>query len=123
VDGNIALCREPLVDYRIHEDNQTNVLAKVKNKEDYYHYKIKAFRDRLDQLEEKNLRARVEKFSEIKLWAEARDSYFSGDFRSAATVWKYKKFDCKISIFELAMARMPKSTFAFALKKIKEGKI
>lgn len=121
--GGLALCRKALVSYRIHDTNQTNTLAKVKNKEDYYVYKIKAYNNQLRQLENRFAGINFTDISNIKKWANARDLYYRGNWKSAGMIWKYRNFDLSISLFELIMLKMPSPLFLFVLKKIKEGKI
>ena len=123
IDGEFALYKNPLVFYRIHEENQTNTLTRVKNKKDYYNYKIQEFLDRILQLEKRNINEKVPDFSSIREWAKARTAYYNGDVTQAKTIWKYRLLDYNISLFELVMLKMPDFIFQFALNKIKRGKI
>jgi hypothetical protein len=43
LNGELALCRQPLISYRIHNDNQTNTLTGIKSKKDYYNKKSGVF--------------------------------------------------------------------------------
>lgn len=122
LNGELALCRRPLLSYRIHNDNQTNTLTGIKDKNDYYNSKIRSFLNRMEQLELKSSCAGVAEFSKIKKWAEARNSYYHGNFTAATRVWKYRKFDQSLSLFELIILKMPGFIFRYALNKIKKGK-
>jgi len=123
LDGELALCNEPLVSYRIHDSNQTNTLTQVNNKRDYYNYKIKAFHSRIEQLENLGLRYNILEFDNIKKWAEARNAYYNGEITKVNTIWKYRKFDYSVSLFELIILKMPDFAFKYALKMIKRGSI
>lgn len=123
LEGELALCKNPLVLYRIHEKNQTNTLTKVNNKQDYYEFKIKAFLDRIKLLGQDKTINTIQEFNDIKDWAEARDRYYNGDLTQATIIWKYRKIDYNISMFELIMLKMPDFLFQKALYKIKRGKI
>ena len=123
LDGDLAFCKSPLVLYRIHEENQTNTLTKVNNKQDYYEFKIKAFLDRIKRLGHDKIINRIPEYDNIKKWATARDKYYNGDLTQARIIWKYRKFDYNISMFELVMLKMPGFLFRDALYKIKKGKI
>ena len=83
---------------------------------------MRKFLDRIKQIELKNITG-VSEFNSIKRWAEARDSYYNGSLRDAKWIWKYRRFDFNISLFELIMLKMPDFLFKIALNKIKEGKI
>lgn len=121
LDGELALSRKPLISYRIHSDNQTNTLAGIKTKEDYYNNKIKKFLDRIYKLEYRNVSGIIAEFNDIKKWVEARDSYYKGAFECAKIIWTYRRFNVGISLFELVMLKMPNFLFEFALEKIKKG--
>ncbi len=123
IDGELALYKNPLVFYRIHEENQTNTLTRVKDKKDYYNYKIQEFLDRILQLENRKINEKVPGFSRIKEWANARVAYYNGDVTQAKTIWKYRKYDYNVSVFELFMLKVPDFVFKYALNKIIRGKI
>lgn len=122
LDGALALCKQPLVSYRIHKDNQTNVLTGVRSKEDYYIVKVKTFLDRIAELENRKVNQKIPGFEDVKKWATARALYYRGDNKAAKLIWQYRHFDFGISAFELITFRAPDCIFRYALKQIKKGK-
>ena len=110
--GEIALIRRPLIFYRIHENNQTQDMAGVKDKESYFQFRIMQIAERLRWLrerfgEEQGLRLPLE---QGECWADARRNYFRTGL-DGKTIWKYRRFGEKTALFELAARLLPNWMF------------
>lgn len=110
--GEILSVREPLIQYRIHGGNQTELLAGVRDKQSYGKFRIDTVCLRLQWLKthfvcgEELHRAINDTF----LWAEAR----SKNWRRCGgkrIVWKYRRFNPLVSIFELCTVYLPEPVF------------
>jgi len=110
--GSIRSIARPLVRYRIHQGNQTNLLAGVTDKGSYGVIRITGMKKRLVWLEEKfpcgeQLKKTIR---EGRIWAEARERNWAhgGGKRQ---IWKYRRFSPVPSLFELLAAGIPEGMF------------
>lgn len=120
VYGKIAVYHKPLVFYRIHESNQTSVMAGVRTKKDYYEKRIIPFYNRIREI---SSRMRINGTDEALCWAQARINYYNGDWRSGKVIWKHRNLNKTTAIFELVSARMPEFLFSRIIKLIQEGRL
>jgi glycosyltransferase involved in cell wall biosynthesis len=114
----ICTIEKPLIKYRIHQYNQTNVLAGVTEKETYYQKRILIFYDRVLALRER--------FPDWDTtlawkWAQARIAYYQGEKGAFQRLFKLRKVNNVTTFFELIMIKMPRGVFHFVLQIIKRG--
>ena len=118
--GRIQSVMHPLIRYRIHSDNQSGVMAGVRDKDSYGKIRIDTVVERFQWLEkyfphrkglEKTIQQRLE-------WLLARQSNWK-ERRDRRTIWKYRRFSPLASIFELVAVYFPERMFLFfvGLKK------
>jgi glycosyltransferase involved in cell wall biosynthesis len=114
VSGEILFLERPLVNYRIHGNNQTLMLAGVADKASYARIRIEeALRKFLWLREHLNGDAALNRIlDQAALWAAARREHFRGKGHWRL-IWKYREFDCMTSLFELAAPLMPEKLFLF----------
>lgn len=117
-EGKIEFSSKPLMNYRIHENNQTLVLSGVNTKDDYYRVRIKKFRDRVLEIKD---RLPVNGCERALDWANARVDYFNKRKASFSELWKLRKTQMSTSSFELLMMRMPNFVFKIGIDAIKRG--
>lgn len=114
--GELVTVNSPLIRYRIHNKNQTGLMAGVTDKESYGRVRIELMRDRLRWLKEKfpYLNALEPELNNALCWVEARARNWKhrGGKRE---VWKYRYFSLTPSVFELAAPIMPEWLFQFCL--------
>lgn len=118
--GQIRSVMRPLIRYRIHGDNQSGVMAGVKDKATYGEIRIDAQVKRFQWLAE-NFPYREEWSGEVHRrleWLLARQSNWRKR-NERKTVWKYRRFSPLASMFELAAVYFPERLFLFfvGLKK------
>jgi len=120
LQGNIAVSKETLIRYRIHEDNQTNVMTGVRSKKDYYEKRILPFFNRITEIKS---RLKVKDTEEALLWAQARIDYYNGHWKSGAVIWKYRSMNRSTAMFELIMLKSPSFLFIRVIRWIQAGKL
>ncbi len=111
--GSILSLKRPLINYRIHGGNQTEVMAGVHDKESYRKVRIDLVVNKLEWLK-KNFPAAEELSGEIDrglVWTKARQSRFQGDTAAVKTIWKYREFGPLTALFELVAAVLPERLF------------
>lgn len=122
--GAILSVRRPLLRYRLHKSNQTNLLAGVTDKSSYGLIRITGMRKRLAWLEE-NFPCGEKLDREIRdalTWAQAREEnwHHRGGKR---TVWKYRRYSLIPSVFEVFAAGVPEGVFQMFLRAAKRNLI
>lgn len=126
LNGRIEVIREPLIDYRQHNNNQTGVLKGVNSKQDYYEARIGDMKRRLV-----DYKARLNEFAQIKQtideleeFNEARSRYFYSHKASDRAIMKrYKYFAKQDVLFEIVMPFLPGWAVAKAFRLIQNGKV
>ena len=116
--GRIDVVTTPLVKYRMHDKNQTRVLAGVKTKEDYFRMRILLFYNRMAEIHTR--------FPDLDLeqtirWVKARKDYYRGLPGSGKSLWALKHENYTTTIFEVVMLKMPECIFSLGLSAIKKG--
>lgn len=115
--GRLHSVERPLLRYRLHQNNQTGLMTGVTDKTSYGAVRIHALVERLSWLEE-NFPCGEELGGEIReclLWARAREENWQGR-GGKETVWKYRRFSPKPSVFEVFGAGMPECIFRVFLR-------
>ena len=123
--GKIVIIHEPLIDYRIHEENQSGILAGIKTKKDYREKRCYAYLQKVRALASRHFDSKADAMVAERLgWAEARYRYLSkpnpADF---FRILIKSRFDGKRSLFELALPLIPQALFELVIQRIKEGKL
>ena len=112
VKGKICSVLRPLIQYRIHGENQSGVMAGVRDKESYQEVRINAQVKRFRWLKQ-YFPYRKELETEIGTrleWMQARQRNWAGS-GGRKTVWKYRVFSPLSSVFELAAVHFPEWLF------------
>lgn len=108
----------PLVRYRIHRNNQTNVLTGVTDRATYYQKRILVFYHRVLALRER--------FPELDTtaswnWAQARIAYYQEEAGAFQRLFRLRRVNAATTLFELLMLKMPGFLFQLSLHAIKLG--
>ena len=112
-EGRIVSLPDRLIRYRIHSGNQTLMMAGVVDKRSYAQVRILPLVNRLRWLRER-FRGDAPLCREIEdalEWAEAREQNFSGRRSAKREIWKGRRFNVFVSLFEILMARAPEAAF------------
>lgn len=120
--GAVLSVQKPLIRYRVHNNNQTNLLAGVTDKRSYALVRISGMKDRLVWLEE-NFSSGERLGRAIKdglIWAQAREDNWQ-HCGGKAQIWKYRRYSPLPSVFELFAAEMPESVFRIFLRAAKKN--
>ena len=123
--GKIVSLPDRLIRYRVHGGNQTGLMAGVDSRESYIEVRIREIRRRMEWLRDNfpagdpALREEIEK---RLAWAEAREWYLRGR-GGGRTVWKYRRFGPRASLFELAAPLLPDSLFLRVVELARGNKI
>lgn len=111
--GEIYFLNQSLVDYRIHNNNQTLLLAGVTDKKSYLNIRIITPLNKFLWLKERfaedlELSRTIGQAIE---WMTARRDNFTNRGSSTRGIWKYKRFNLLISVFEIVAAFIPERLF------------
>lgn len=120
--GQIQSISRPLIRYRIHSANQTNLMAGVYDKESYGSVRIRGMLNRLRWLEE-NFSCGETLSQELYtglLWAQARETNWYSR-KGKVTVWKYRRYSLIPSLFEVFAAGIPELFFRLCLLMAKKN--
>ena len=123
--GKIIIFQEPLVDYRLHGDNQTETLAGINTKEDYYRMKCLPYYSRMQMLHSRITNSNITQMIDDKFhWAELRVEYYQQpSLRKFFKLLAVLRNSISITGFELLLPIMPASIFKGIVKQIKQGNI
>ena len=117
-EGAIDYLDEPQMLYRVYGQNQTEVMAGVATKEDYFNRRILRFAARVDFF------CRLTEHPELtrtKEWSEARSAFFKHEKGSLRKLWRLRDVDAKTTLFELVVLRLPKPLFSFMIRLVQKG--
>lgn len=120
--GKIVSLPERLIKYRIHGNNQTEMMAGVVDKASYGRIRIDEALEKMRWLEE-NFSCDSELKEVIrqgKVWLEARQKNWHRQ-GGAKTVWRYRGFNKAVSCFELVLSSAPNWLFQLALAMKKKN--
>ena len=123
--GRIVSLHDRLIRYRIHEGNQTPIMAGVTDKRSYVDERI---RKRIDRLRWLRDRFRTDAgFSAVidrdLAWTEARKRRFEGQPGASRAIWRLRRLSLPTSVFEIAMAGMPDGVFMKIVNLLKRNAI
>lgn len=123
--GRIVSLHDKLIRYRIHEGNQTPIMAGVTDKCSYVDERIRKRIDRLFWLRDR-FRNDV-RFSAVidrdLSWTEARKRRFEGRFGASLAIWRLRRLSLPTSVFEITMAGMPDGVFMKIVGLLKRNTI
>lgn len=118
--GSIVVMPQPLVKYRMHDDNQTSVLAGIVNKDDYKQKHISSFCKRVSELSD---RFELKGLTLAEEWSGARLKNADRRPGGAYSLYKLRGVNRTTSWFEMIALRMPSPLFTIAVRLIQSGKI
>lgn len=113
LSGILVFIQKPLIDYRIHESNQTLMMAGVNDKNSYLKLRVEEALNKFYWLRE-HLQSDAELSQTIDQaieWMTARKSHFKGSLKGVKTIWTYREFSYLTSIFEIFAPYMPEKIF------------
>lgn len=114
--GSIRSLNQPLVKYRIHGGNQTDLMAGVSDRESYLRIRIEAPRKKFKWLLQyfpcqKRLRDIIQNALD---WTDARYRNMKREDKKAfLIIWKHRSFSLYPSIFEIVAPYLPDKVFRF----------
>lgn len=117
VHGSIKSLPDRLICYRLHGDNQTEMLAGVQTKDDYYRFRILPFYERAQVI---NKRLSIPEAKKALLWARVRVGNYSGKIGAAKRLWNMK-INPTTTAFELTVLKAPQPFFRMAINLIRKG--
>lgn len=123
--GKIVSLSDKLIRYRIHDGNQTGLMAGVDSRESYIEVRIAMICRRMEWLRDNLPTGSPELQGEIEkclAWGKAREQNLRGQ-GGRRIVWKYRKFGPWASLFELAAPLLPDSVFLHVVELARGNKI
>lgn len=122
--GRIESVEKPLIKYRIHGANQTGVMTGVNSRSDYIRVRIEQVKDKLEWLSANfPFKSAVkDALSDGMTWVQARITNMTRR-KGAATVWKYRRFGTKVSLFEVFAPFMPERMFLRIVNLVRRNKL
>lgn len=120
LQGAIAVCPEHLVRYRIHNGNQTGVLAQINTPKEYREKHLAPFCERVEELRGRFLLPELDRAAQ---WAEARQKNAARQNGGIRELWHLRGVNWTTTLFELIALRLPQPLFRLALRPIQIGKL
>lgn len=125
IKDKISIINKPLIQYRIHGNNQTGVMMGVKDHLSYCEKRIKPVVKRseilLTRLSNTNKLDYLKRFNDYAL---CRERYFyKHSFSNFFRLLKYMSINPSTVLFELFMPVIPMSIFSLIINKIRQGKL
>lgn len=121
--GKIVSLNNRLIYYRIHDNNQTLVMAGVNDKNSYCSIRINPLICRLIWLGER-FQDDILLRQEIDLalcWAKARAEVFAGNRNAIIDVFRKRKYSPLTSIFEIIFSSAPEHIFMFCIMLVRHN--
>lgn len=122
--GSIESMPEQLINYRIHGENQTQMMAGVKSKATYLSIRIDTLIERLTWLRDRfeNLGEFGDEVESALIWALNRKENFNRfSFSCKRKLFEYKRFSPLTTLFELVMSDAPEWLFMKFIKMKKKN--
>lgn len=123
-EGRIVTVNSPLIRYRIHDNNQTGLMAGVTDKESYGRIRIDTALEKFRWLEEyfPCTRELQKAITLRREWMEARQSnWYAG--KGGRLVWKYRYFSPLSSGFEVWLRWLPAPLFQWVIGLSRRNRI
>jgi hypothetical protein len=123
--GQIGVINKPLIQYRIHDTNQTLILKGVVDKNSYYKMRILMY-ERMMQIIERRFGNSIyrQDIQRHGLWAQRRKNYFKDPtFLGGIHLWRMRSINRNTTYFELFLPCMPEFLFSVLVKMIQNGKL
>ena len=123
INGKIVSLPDKLVQYRLHGNNQSAVMAGVKDRESYFRIRIRQLSNRVQWLLERfgdNEAIRPD-LDAVKSWITARERNFRGEKGQKQIIWKYRRYGKAVSLFEVAETAMSEKMFMICIRMIQKG--
>lgn len=125
LNGRIEVIREPLIDYRQHENNQTSILKGVYDKHSYYIERLIKYRERIEDYRSRiytdELKSSID---ELKEFYDARIRYFiKFNLCDLKTMRRHKELAPDSVFLESLLHFIPDFVFKKILTLAQRGKI
>jgi len=120
IHGRIEVYPKALIKYRLHGNNQTDVLARVVDQETYCQQHMMPFCKRVDELQQ---RFSLKELELAGRWVQARKENAKRKPGSAIRLWRLHKVNKTTTLFEVVALRLPPPLFRMAVRMIRAGKI
>ena len=118
IHGKIISLTRSLIYYRIHGNNQTDVLCGIKTKKDYMHLRVEIFYKRVIDMDK---RATILDIGCAKDWATARYRYWNHEKGALGTFWVLRKHNKLTTYFEIIAIYLPEPIFMVVIQMIRKG--
>lgn len=118
VDGALDYIAEPQLSYRVYGGNQTGVMRQVDRKQDYKIHRIDRFLRRVRAL---GKRVELPALDEAEAWGKARQDHFNRIRGSTKRLWRLRRLNLSVSLFELVALRLPSPLFRLSIALIRRG--
>ena len=107
--GTVLSLPDALLYHREHGENQSSTMQGVTNRESYQRIRVDQKAQGVLWLNEhiQGGDKLCKTLSEGAKWMTARQNYLRGDKSQAKTIWKYRKFAPRVSLFEIVMPYLP----------------
>lgn len=124
-EGEVSYVNEPLIRYRIHENNQigSSILKNIDSKKDYNEKKIKKEIIKLNELEKYPYFSDYQKNKikeKKKAFITKKDFFESPTFRNSLSLIINEKKDLKLLLFEMFIGLAPKKSVDYVFRTIKK---
>ncbi|MEG1323047.1 MAG: glycosyltransferase [Ruthenibacterium sp.] len=123
--GRIVHVQKPLVQYRLHGENQSDDLKNIATKPDYEQQRIQTMQQRVKICLPRFAHdtKMVQYLEQVQHWADARAAWFHHDITALPALLRGRHFSPKATLFELALPWLPKPIFQALIRKIQHGKL
>lgn len=123
-NGVVISLSEPLIRYRIHQNNQTGLMSGVRDKISYGEVRIESALNKMLWLKEhfpcgKEIKDTID---ESIIWLKARQSNWKGR-DGASIVWKYRHFSPIPSTAEIFLRYLPDDLFMKFIELTRKNKV
>ena len=117
--GKLVYVDKPLVEYRLHGNNQSAVLKQIHTKQEYIEKRIKSLAIRTKSCKGRFTHApdMEKKIREVDRWVQARLRWQSGDWSAFPEFWGNRRLSPKAALFEVGMPFLPWSIFRRVLSR------
>ena len=119
-ENEIAVAKQPLLNYRLHGGNQTGVLTNIVTKQDYLQLYLGEFLSRVSELSE---RSDGEALHQAAAWAQARCDNAARKRGAVRRLWAMRRVNTSTTLFEIVGLRLPEPLFRWAIRLIRWGKL